>query len=374
MSAQQTQQTIQPVTQRFKLDETIITDLKTQTPVFGFNGLGELVFRRTYSRDNEDWADVVIRVVEGCMSIRKEHFFRTSLGWDDREWMPFAEQMASSLFKMEWLPPGRGLWMMGTDFVYTRGSMALYNCSSADTKDDLVWAAEWSMDCLMNGVGVGFSTHWRGSATVPDKEDRETLIIDDSREGWVLSLIKLLSSYIYSPKYGMSKFPNFDYSQIRAEGLPIKGFGGTSSGSAPLEKMHKRIEGYLDAFCIGRLETNAKTWKEFKNEDGSSEWKEVEIEVSKEYNHTRLIADIFNAIGACIVAGNVRRSAEICLGDVEDSTFINLKNYEINPERSEIGWMSNNSVVLKADHRLMKTFRTFLKWRKEFVTMVNQDL
>ena len=228
--------------------------------------------------------------------------------------------------------------------------MALYNCSACDTKDDLVWAAEWAMDCLMNGVGVGFSTYWRGTATAPNKEDRETLIIDDSREGWVLSLIKLLSAYIYSPKYGTSKFPKFDYSLIRAEGLPIKGFGGTSSGSAPLEKMHTRIEGYLDAFCIGRLETKAKTWKEFKNEDGTSDWKEVEIEVSKEYNHTRLITDIFNSIGACIVAGNCRRSAEISLGEVEDSTFINLKNYEMNPERSEIGWMSNNSVVLKADH------------------------
>ena len=39
-------------------------------------------------------------------------------------------------------------------------------------------------------------------------------------------------------------------------------------------------------------------------------------------------------------------SAEICLGSVDDNSFINLKNYEVNPERSEIGWMSNNSVVL----------------------------
>jgi len=46
----------------------------------------------------------------------------------------------------------------------------------------------------------------------------------------------------------------------------------------------------------------------------------------------------------------MRRSAEICLGDVEDKTFINLKNYDENPERGEIGWMSNNSVVLQADH------------------------
>jgi len=43
-------------------------------------------------------------------------------------------------------------------------------------------------------------------------------------------------------------------------------------------------------------------------------------------------------------------SAEIALGDISDSTFINLKNYDENPERMEIGWMSNNSVTLKAGY------------------------
>lgn len=343
------QRKIQPVTQRFKLDKDIIDELKARKPNFGFNGLGELVFRRTYSRNNEDWSDVVIRVIEGCMSIRKEHFFRNSLRWVDSEWQSFTKEMAQSLFSMEWLPPGRGLWMMGTDFTYERGSMSLNNCSATDTAEDLVLSAEWTMDGLMNGVGVGFTTNWRGEANLPDKNDSEVFIIPDSREGWVESLIKLLCSYIDSPRYGKNKFPIFDYSVIRPAGEPIKGFGGTSSGPKPLEQMHKRIESYLDAFCAGRLKCTSKTWKEFPNEDGKSEWKEIEVDVDKPYSHTRLIADIFNAIGACVVAGNVRRSAEICLGDVDDEDFINLKNYVLNPERSAIGWMSNNSVVLKAD-------------------------
>ena len=113
--------------------------------------------------------------------------------------------------------------------------------------------------------------------------------------------------------------------------------------------MHKRIEGYLDAFCTGKLETTAKVYEEVKNDDGTSKWIEVEKEISKPYGHARLVADIFNSIGACVVAGNVRRSAEICLGDVEDPEFVDLKNYTLNPERGEIGWMSNNSVVLRAD-------------------------
>ena len=335
---------VQPVKQRFVLSSTTIDSLKNKTPEFGFNGLGELVFRRTYSRDNEDWADVVVRVMEGCMSIRKEHYIRNSLAWSDEKQQAFANEMAHSLFDMEWLPPGRGLWMMGTDFTYERGSMALNNCAATDTADDLVLSAEWTMDCLMNGVGVGFTTNWRGTATPPDKTNGETFVIEDSREGWVTSLIRLMCAYVDSPRHGKNNYPIFDYSKIREAGLPIKGFGGTSSGPDPLKQTHERIESYLDAFCKGRLECTSTTWKEM---DGT--WKEVEVEVNKPYSHTRLIADIFNSIGACVVAGNVRRSAEICLGDVNDEDFINLKNYEKHPERSAIGWMSNNSVVLKPD-------------------------
>ena len=304
------QMKIQPVTQRFKLNESTRNELKELTPEFGFNGLGELVFRRTYSRNNEDWCDVVIRVVEGCMSIRKEHFHRSSLYWDDNDRQDFARNMALSLFRMEWLPPGRGLWMMGTDFTYERGSMSLNNCSATDTEDDFVHSAEWTMDGLMNGVGVGFTTNWLGEATMPDKKDSEIFVIPDSREGWVESLIKLMCSYINSPRYGKNKFPIFDYSQIRAHGEPIKGFGGTASGFDPLKQMHDRIESYLDAFCVGRLQCTSKTWKEFKSEDleqATSEWREVDVEVDKPYSHTRLVADVFNAIGACVVAGNVRR-------------------------------------------------------------------
>lgn len=336
------------VTNYFKLNNNIKDEIISLKPEFGYNGLGEFVFRRTYSRDNENWGDVVIRVIEGVMSIRKDHFYKNKLYWDDNYWQDFARNMALSMFKMEWLPPGRGLWMMGTEFMYRRGSMALYNCSATSTKHDFVLAAEWTMDCLMNGVGVGFDTNWRGEASKPDKNDKEIFIIEDSREGWVQSLIKLMCSYIDSPKYGKNKFPEFDYSLIRKKGLLIKGFGGLSSGPEPLMKLHKRVEEYLDSFCNKKLETITKVFKEEVHE-GESKWIEKEIEVSKEYNHTRLVADVFNSIGACVVAGNVRRSAQICLGDVENNTFINLKNYEDNPERMEIGWMSNNSVVLQSN-------------------------
>ena len=144
---------IQPVIQRFVLDKSTKDELYLLKPNFGFNGLGEVVFRRTYSRDNENWNDVVIRVIEGVMSIRKEHFYRNNLEWKDASWQKYARDMALSMFNMEWLPPGRGLWMMGTDFAFQRGSMALNNCGATDTREDIVHSAEWTMDALMNGVG-----------------------------------------------------------------------------------------------------------------------------------------------------------------------------------------------------------------------------
>lgn len=277
---------ILPVTQRFELSKKTVQILKSLKPNFGYNGLGEFVFRRTYSRDNEDWADVVIRVIQGVFSIRKEHYYRNVLEWDDVKYQQYAHDMALSMFNMHWLPAGRGLWMCGTDFVYQRGSFALFNCGAFDTEKDLVHALEWSMDALMNGTGIGFSTYWRGTATVPDKTDTELFVIPDSREGWIESVIRLTSSYIDSPRYGKSKFPVFDYSLIRQSGLPIHGFGGISSGPEPLIKLHSRIETYLDNFCQGYIEVNG---------------------VQKPYNHTRLVADLFNAVGCCVVAGNVRR-------------------------------------------------------------------
>jgi ribonucleoside-triphosphate reductase (thioredoxin) len=56
------------------------------------------------------------------------------------------------------------------------------------------------------------------------------------------------------------------------------------------------------------------------------------------------VVDVMNIIGKCVVAGNIRRVAEIALGEANDSEFINLKNYEKNPDRMEYGWVSNNSI------------------------------
>lgn len=303
------------VNSRFILDDSIKEKLKAKPVSFGFNGFGETTYYRTYSRmrpdgSQESWADTIIRVTEGVMSIRKDHYIKNSLSFDDQEIQKYAARLAETMFDMLWLPPGRGLWAMGTDFVYKVGSAALNNCGACDTTD-LTGSATWAMDMLMCGVGIGFNTVWAGGVTLPNKAKSEIFVIPDSREGWVDSLDRLMRSYTHGTTY-----PIFDYSQIRDEGQPIKGFGGVASGYVPLKELHERVDSYFINYFFGDVD------------------------------ETRLTADIFNAIGACVVAGNVRRSAEIALGAPTDETFINLKNYALHPERAPIGWMSNNTVVL----------------------------
>jgi len=305
------------VKERFRLDETFCNELRARKATFGFGGFGEATYYRTYSRikpdgTQEHWADTVIRATNGVMSIRKNHYVLSHLEWDDTKWQHYAKKLALSMFDMKWLPPGRGLWIMGTDYVYERGAAALNNCGAVDTTD-LSLAADWTMDMLMCGVGVGFNTAWKGmNVTMPDKKRPVTYVIPDSREGWVGSVRLVIESYTKN-----GSWYTFDYSRIRPEGSPIHGFGGTASGPAPLKELHGRLEDYLDNYCKGLSDA------------------------------TRCVADVMNAIGACVVAGNVRRSAEIALGSVDDSTFLELKDYKKNPERSRIGWMSNNTVVLE---------------------------
>ena len=53
---------------------------------------------------------------------------------------------------------------------------------------------------------------------------------------------------------------------------------------------------------------------------------------------------LIHHIGKCVVAGNVRRTAEIAFGEPNDVDYIALKDYKKNPQREAFGWASNNSV------------------------------
>jgi ribonucleoside-triphosphate reductase len=326
----------------FRLPETFIDEYRTRKVDWGYtdaagNSLGEITFLRTYSRLKEDgtkerWWEVCRRVVEGMFSIQKDHCKTNRLPWNDHKAQASAKEAYERLFTFKWTPPGRGLWMMGTPLVNLhRNSAALQNCafiSTADmTKNDPAYPFAFLMEASMLGIGVGFDNlgaekHF--TIHKPDAAKAWTYLVPDSREGWVQSVIHRIESYLL-PGKGLL---HIDTSQVRRKGLPIKTFGGTAAGPEPLERLHRMI----DALFVGR--------------DGSLLTEDD-------------IADVGNLIGVCVVAGNVRRSAELLIGSINSKEFLNLKNTEANPTRNHWcdentpehdcpgkgwGWMSNNSV------------------------------
>ena len=309
----------------FRLADDFVSLYKDKQPPFGYrdaagNSVGEITFLRTYSRLKEDgtketWSDVCERVINGMYSLQKDHAKINRLPWSDAKAAASAKEAFQRLFELKWTPPGRGLWVMGTPLVNEqRNSAALQNCAFVSTgsmtKTDPAKPFAFLMEASMLGVGVGFDDKGADKDfAIYAPQDTYTYEIPDTREGWVESLASLLNAYLKPD----TKKPVFDYSLIRPAGAPIKTFGGTAAGHEPLEKLHNHIN-------------------EMFNGRGGEKLTRTDI------------ADIGNMIGVCVVSGNVRRSAELLMGRLDDENFLNLKNYEKNPQRMAYGWMSNNSV------------------------------
>jgi adenosylcobalamin-dependent ribonucleoside-triphosphate reductase len=306
--------------EKFTLTDTFINKYKRRKAPFGFNGLGELVYMRTYSRIKEDgknerWWETVKRVVEGTYSMQKNHIDSHQLGWNPWQAQRSAQDMYERIFTMKFLPPGRGLWAMGTAITEEKGLYAaLNNCAFVSTKtikEDYSKPFCFLMDASMLGVGVGFDTKGAGEVVIKGvNKDRDTVTFEvpDTREGWVESLKVLLESYFHK-----TAPVDFDYSLVRPAGATIAGFGGVASGHIPLLEVHETIRETLE-----------------KN-SGSP------ITITT-------IVDIMNLIGKCVVAGNVRRTAEIVFGAPDSDEYLDLKNYKVNPHRETYGWTSNNSI------------------------------
>lgn len=313
----------------FKLTDYFLSPYKETQPNFGFGGLGELVYTRTYSRvkddgTNEVWWETVRRVVEGCYRMQERHIKGLNLGWNPWKAQKSAQEMFDRIFTFKMLPPGRGLWAMGTELTESRGMYAaLSNCGFVSTEHVLKEGSKpfcFLMDASMLGIGVGFDVKGADSGLVVQGpgEVGYTQPISDDREGWVHSVALLIDCYFYK-----RAVPMFDYSGIRAEGEPIKGFGGTASGPGPLMELHRQIIRVLAANTGSPITITT-------------------------------IVDLMNLIGKCVVAGNVRRTAEIVFGPADNEEYLNLKNHwwnkEMNrfdgpsAERADWSWTSNNSV------------------------------
>lgn len=286
---------------RFRLDETFLAQYRDRQPQWG--PLGYVTYLRTYSRPiydetgklvrNEEFVDTLERVTNGTFSYLKQQVRSSGQHWDEAEAQVKAAEFFTRMWQFKWLPPGRGLWMMGTDYVEQHGSAALQNCGFVATNRisyDFSGPFCEIMDYSMLGVGMGFDVSGTGMVRVQEPERSGQYVVADTREGWVDVVRTTLNAYV-----GLNPLPTFDYSRVRPEGSPIRGFGGTASGPAPLKELVAFICETLDGLVGQFLDETA-------------------------------ITDIANCIGRCVVAGNVRRSSEIAISDHTDVAFRKLKD------------------------------------------------
>lgn len=304
------------------LSKEFVNSYKTKQPKWGFNGLGYIVYKRTYSRlkedgTNEEWYETVERCVNGAQKI--------GAGYTQKE----AERLFDLVFNLKCNFAGRMLWQLGTSTVERFGANSLLNCWFASMKEPKAFL--FLFENLMLGGGVGFSIRREDVMELPKIKTGVSVshqptkdadfIVPDTREGWVKLLENVFNAYFYTGK-------SFSYSTIliRGAGEKINGFGGKASGPTIL------VEGV------------SKISKVLQNREGK---KLRSIDV----------LDICNIIGSVVVAGNVRRSAEIALGDPDDILYLRAKNWSSGDVPN---WraMSNNTLYVDDYSHLLDEFWT----------------
>lgn len=275
-----------------------------------WSNLAKVVFRRTYPRSDfgtkESFPQLVERVIRGNIQHVHPRFLK------DNE----VEQLAHFMLNRKAMPAGRGLWCSGSPNHERLGGAALNNCwfTTADDWENFVMA----MDLLMLGGGVGMSVEHRFVSKLPKvkkgvsiecKNSKDAdFIVPDSREGWCDLLRRVLDSYFVTGR-------SYNYSTvcIRGYGEKIEGFGGTASGPIPLINCIVKITAIL----------NLRQGKHLRPIDAM---------------------DILCCIGEMVVAGNVRRSAILILGDPWDKEYLTSKRWDLGPIPTQRA-MANLTVV-----------------------------
>ena len=286
--------------------------MEIETP---WGPLGYVTYKRTYARrlnennpnsKTEEFKDTIDRVITACQKQLKVGF------------TPYEEErLKEILLSLKGSVAGRFMWQLGTKTIDRLGLMSLQNCAFTVVNEP-IRPFTWAMDALMLGSGVGYNIQREHVYELPKVKPKKIkiirkdtpdadFIVPDSREGWVELLRRSLEAHFYTGQ-------GFTYSTIciRGKGEPIKGFGGVASGPNELCWGIERISEQL----------NKRRGKKLRPID---------------------CLDIMNIIGYIVVAGNVRRSAQIAIGDYDDTQFLEAKRWDLNIPNWRA--MSNNSVV-----------------------------
>jgi ribonucleotide reductase, class II len=301
------------------------------------------VFYRTYSRRGEKttglretWDEVCDRTLRGISKLG-------NLTPDETALIKKMQQQIKSL------PSGRWLWVGGTDWVEKPENFSgAYNCTSTNVVD---WRAfGLMMDLAMMGCGTGAVLEPKyisqlppirnrltvtllgdiGTTSPAERQDETTSVADgdrvtirvgDSRQGWVKSyqsVLELSTDERFSGEVQVV----IDLRDVRPAGERLKGFGGVAN-PIRLPGLYERCAHILNK-ALGR-QLNA-----------------VECCL------------LIDEAAACVVAGNIRRSAGMRQFDSEDAQAAIAKdnlwmqdesgNWRIDPERDVLR-MANHTRV-----------------------------
>ena len=312
-----------------------MNDKTIKTP---WGEVGYATYKRTYSRPmeegTEEWSDTVDRVVTACNN-------QLDCNFSERE----QEEVKDMMLNLKGTVAGRFLWQLGTKTVDKLGLPSLQNCAFT-VVDDPIRPFTWAFEMLMLGSGVGFNIQRehvyqlpkvKGKVTIENVNDNGAdFIVPDSREGWTELLKRVLEASFVTGE-------GFTYAThlIRPAGSPIKGFGGTASGAGDLIWGMQEINSILNNRSNKRL-------------------------------HPIDCLDVMNIIGKIVVAGNVRRSAQIALGDHDDLEFLRAKRWDLGGIPN---WraMSNNSVVCDDVDQLPEEFWEGYKGNGEPYGLINLE-
>lgn len=318
--------------QLFRLDTRFLAQYEDKVP--GWLPLGRVVWERTYARflhrygRPETPAEVIARCCEAVFGVYAHQAVLADAHWSNDK----AQREAQEMFRRMWgcgddpddvgaawahtlpghgangeppaprtarfLPAGRQLANLGTVAMLAKGGMCLNNCSFVSTRGISAKSATaftrpftFLMDGLMLGVGVGFDCAGAGAVGLLEPAVGGAHVVEDTREGWVAAVAALLGAFV-----GGGALPaGWDVSRVRPKGVPLRTFGGTSSGPGPLLALLASLESLCRGY-VGRVVDSP------------------------------FIVDAMNLIGRCVVAGGVRRSSEIAFGEWGDAAFLALKD------------------------------------------------
>ena len=262
-----------------------MSDFRPQAPS------AETVFLRTYSRrkadgTRENFEEAMLRTVNDIAEIGK---------FDQEEY----ELVRTQALAQHSFPSGRAFWVAGTEWGKRPANFSgYYNCTSTHMGDTKAFGL--LVDLAMQGSGTGAVLEQDVVDQLPevkaeirivrvnpigekggDPESRlyvdgneVILFVGDSRKGWQDAYQYLIELAMWSAE---TVYLTVDLSNVRPAGEKLKGFGGTAN-PIKLEQMFVKVANLLNS-AVGRKLTTVEACL------------------------------LIDEAAACIVAGNIRRSA-----------------------------------------------------------------